>query len=111
MTIKRRDKREPMPLEVIEYLSHVVAALNENSFDKFPIGCESYMETEQKRYSSITLQDVRAGVAKTMAQKREYFTSDYRHELTPEHALVCRLLGSTVQMNWLIAEAEKEQAA
>ena len=109
--MKRRDKHEPTPEQALEYIATAISDLNERSFEGFPIGYESYMETERKRYGSITLHDFRLEVARIMAKRKEYFTSDYRHELTPAHALVCRILGSTVQMNALIAELEREVAA
>lgn len=99
---KRSYPNDPTPMETLGYIADAISELVE----AHGFGPSETYESWMSRVDSITLGEVKNAVAERMAKAKigrgresEAFSSAYRHEEMPEHALVLRMLTSTVEMN------------
>lgn len=97
----RSDRHEPTPLETLQYIAQAIV----DAYDETPVGTPSSFG------NSITLGEVRERVARMMAAKDEYFTSDYRHGITLEHEALETIMGGGPRMNFMIEDIKAGKRA
>jgi len=95
---RRTVPKDPTPQKTLERIADAVNKLTEQAY----IGMTSYRHEDfEAVYAKVNLADIRREVAREMQRAGERFSSDYRHEDTPMHAICLHILGSTVMLNAL----------
>ena len=109
----RTHRNDPTPIETLDRIANAVSALVNAAHE----GQEDYSlavladgDGFEAVYAKVTLADIRRAVAVEMAKCGDRFSSDYRHESTPEHSACYRILGSTVMLNGLCEVIAAAQA-
>lgn len=105
---ERTYKNDPTPSEVGEYFAAAVNAIREKHQDQIDPKATDWLGQYEAVNDKITLGEIKRHIIARMAEKDEAFSSDYRHEATPEHSFWYRVLGSTVGMNWQIWGLQKQ---
>jgi len=103
---KRHYDNDPTPEEALAYMAEASDELREEAYGKPGRDMKDVHWAEKQ----VTLHDLQCRVADKMRAKGDAFSSDYRHEVSAEHSLVYRILGSTVGVNFLIADGRKVRA-
>lgn len=105
---RKSRETDPTPEQVLEYIAAAISGLYEAAWGDTEMG-GPFQESLANIDAGITLATIKQAVIARMATDGMAFSSDYRHEETPMHSIVYRMLGSTVEMNDRIAKVHQER--
>ncbi len=105
---KRTYDNDPLPSELAEYFADAVTEIREELERTLNPNSKTWLEDYNKLNNQITLGEIRRRLVVIMAAKNEAFSSAYRHEVSPWHSFFYRVLGSTVGLNGLIWDRQRE---